>query len=586
MSSQFNNVPIAVNQRSRQNLGNRFSGSHDFGRMDVVYVNSDIVPGDSIYLNINGFLRGAPMPAPTYGAIDVDVRVFFVPHRIATSRPSEVVEGSFSWDNFITGVSSTAHPYCSFWQLFNTFDPQNHSYPLEEGLKDIRRLFSQLGFPAFLYNATSWLDVSPSDNQRSNLWKLHAYQRVWWDWYRDSQLIDEQNIRNYIPLLTAGYQSDDTVTKLCYPREACFRKDYYTTAKKFPQTYAQTAVANVANTSGTDTYGINAVNYNPKNVFKSGSSTQLAAMRSTSNSSTTAFMPVQWLRAANSLQTYLERNNLAGTRLMERFLARFGISPTPVALDMSEYLGGSRNTIRVGDVTANNEEFGASFTPNNAFNTANVNGSSVGTIQGQLGGKCASKCSSGNISYHAKEFGTLIAIQTIVPHISYIQGYSVENTRGTDNDKFGYFTPEMENNGYEPIYNREIAFTGNQTNDNAIFGFKEKYKDYKFKNDIVSGDLVLSETSSGMDSWHLARIFNLNEPPALNTAFTAITAGARHGLDRVFSIQGDPGQLDHFTSDINCECKIERNMTDNSLPTLEPENSNKTVKVQNGGVRM
>ena len=41
----FNNVPISVNGSEGVNLSNRFTGSHDFGRMDVVYSNSDIIPG-------------------------------------------------------------------------------------------------------------------------------------------------------------------------------------------------------------------------------------------------------------------------------------------------------------------------------------------------------------------------------------------------------------------------------------------------------------------------------------------------------------------------------------------------------------
>ena len=143
---QFQKVPIAVNQRSKQNLSSNFIGSHDFGRLDVVYHNADIVPGDDINLKIDGFMRGAPMPAPTFGEVDVDVRVFFVPHRIATSRPSG--EGTFSWDNFITGVSSASHPYLDYVQILACLESGNPT-SLDSSLwRDSRRLLSQLGFPA------------------------------------------------------------------------------------------------------------------------------------------------------------------------------------------------------------------------------------------------------------------------------------------------------------------------------------------------------------------------------------------------------------------------------------------------------
>ena len=78
MSNKFNKMPIAVSKRTNQNLSSTYYGTHDFGRMDVVYCNTDIVPGDDINLKVDGFLRGAPMPSPTFGDVDIDIRVFYI----------------------------------------------------------------------------------------------------------------------------------------------------------------------------------------------------------------------------------------------------------------------------------------------------------------------------------------------------------------------------------------------------------------------------------------------------------------------------------------------------------------------------
>lgn len=566
---QFQKVPIAVNQRTRQNLSSSFIGSHDFGRLDVVYHNADIVPGDDINLSIDGFLRAAPMPAPTFGNVDIDIRVFFVPHRIATSRPTE--SGVFSWDNYITGVSSASHPYGRYSQIANSFAPLGSGSPLLDSSlhKDCRRLLSQLKFPQYLFNATS---AQFNVDIKDNLWLLHAYQRIWWDYYRDSSLIDESLIRNYCPLLVAGNQPTSAITTLCTPRYACFQKDYFTTAKLNPQSgVSSAAVPTMYNESWP-----NYVTLNPNNAADNYDNIADPGIFSQGP------VPIQWLRAANALQTYLERNNLSGSRLMERFLARFGVSPSSVALDMSEYLGGSRTTLRIGDITANNESFGNDFDPANAFNTASVDGSASGTILGQLGGKAAADCKSDNISFHAKEFGTLMAIQTIVPHVSYTQGLPKEHTRGII-DRFQYFTPEMENIGYEPVYTSELYEDANMLATETVLGYVPRYQSYKTRQDVVSGDLVLSETSAGMDSWHLARLFD--SQPSLTYDFTMITPTARHSLDRVFSIIGETGQLDHFNSWIHSECHIVRDMSDNALPTLEESRSGKAIEIQNGGVR-
>lgn len=592
MSNNFNKVPIATQTRSRQNLSSTFHGTHDFGRLDVVYCNSDILPGDNIDLKIDGFLRGAPMPAPTYGKIDIDVRVFFVPHRIATSRPSEVGENGFSWDNFISGVSANAHPYAILGDVlsqFHAFRHNNASFRARrEGAsgRDCRTLLTQLGFPAQFVNYQGpEFDMDNLTERVTNMWKLHAYQRVWWDYYRDSQLIDESLIRQYIPLLHAGRCAGGEFEQYFSPRYACFRKDYFTTAKLNPQSGVNSAAIKSIDSPFTRDF----VGYDPENVRNANGVIDYD-MASGSN------IPIQWLRAANALQKYLERNNLAGTRLMERFLARFGVTPSSVALDMSEYLGGDRRTLSIGDVTANNEEFGASFDPNNAFNTASIDGASVGTIQGQLGGKSAGDCGSGNINFHAKEFGTLIAIQTIVPHVSYYQGVEHGETRGVLNDKFDYFTPEMENLGYQPLRTKELNISVSDNGSIAvpdnIFGYVPRYQDYRFKKDIVAGDLVLVETSQGMDSWHLGRDIsfgrNGSEIPLLNPEFTAITPSARVQFDRIFSIPGtEVRPLDHFNSVIHTECNITRPMSASSLPSLDEDlgQNGNVINLENGGVR-
>ena len=449
MANSFSKIPVAVNERSRQNLSHPLVSTSDFGRMDVVYCNTDIVPGDDVNLKIDGFLRGAPMPAPTYGKIDIDVRVFFVPHRILCSRENETSDAgansTFCWDDFITGISSVSHPYFNGNTLHNRahkIDGNTH-YVGDAYQRDLRRLYLQFGLPREF--VADRLDSAVALTLRINPFRFFAYQRVWWDWYRDSSLIEESSIRDYLPLCPSGEIGDIIADKILNPRYCCFKKDYFTTAKLNPQ-------------SGSRTSGIQLAYNNPAVVQAGGSSVAGGSLLVDNTPSvvggTSYNIPIQWLRAANALQKYLERNNLAGSRLMERFLARFGNTPSAVALDMSEYLGGASRSLQIGDITSNNEQNGideAEIT--NAFGTPS---SSRGTIQGQLGGKSMSDISSGNISFHAKEFGTLIAIQTIRPNVFYYEGLTRDLTRGTSGDKFEYFTPEMENLGYQPLYLREL----------------------------------------------------------------------------------------------------------------------------------
>lgn len=401
MSERFNKVPIAVQNRGRRNLSATTHLTSDFGRMDCVY-HTELVPGENVNLKIDSFLRSAPMPAPTFGEIDIDHRVFFVPYRILCNLDKNSLNGEFSWDDYITGRSSVSHPYMSLTTIIQLLYVWYHnSNPDSSVLKaravEMARVLSCLGIPSVYLNSI-FGDTVPvalhNQVDRINPFCLAAYQQIWWDYYRDSQQIDESVIRDYIPVLTAG-NNLDSVSHFLIPRYACFRKDYFNTSKR----HAQAGPVSVS--AGTASYDeINTIMPSSDNVEDE--------FGSIVNPAGDNGVPIQWLRAANSLQKYLERNNLAGSRLMERFLARFGVSPSYVALNMSEYLGGNRSRVQIGDITANNEDgqTGASR-PTNAFNTY---GEDVGTMQGQLGGKSVADNSTGNITFRAKEFGVLLSL--------------------------------------------------------------------------------------------------------------------------------------------------------------------------------
>lgn len=345
------------------------------------------------------------------------------------------------------------------------------------------------------------------------------------------------------------------------PSYCCFSKDYFNTAKLNPQSGSVTSSVGVSSSR--------------QPVVISGKDYSIDNTPSVSPSSTDSNVPIQWIRAANALQKYLERNNLAGSRLRERFLARFGVTPSDIALDMSEYLGGSSRYVRIGDVTANADYDGDS--PSNAFNIG-----STSSIMGQTAGKATCDMTSGHISFHAKEFGTLLVVGTLVPDVSYVQGISKMLTRGTDNDKFAYYTPEMESLGYEPVSVSEV-----KADSSGIFGFVPRYQNYRVRTDVVSGDLVLEGTKLGMDSLYLSRDFAEGSNPSLNVGFVEIGPRVRNMLDRIFTFPGSPCQFDHFQGVFHIEQHIVRDGSSADLPSLEPDDySSSRVSISNGGVRM
>lgn len=568
--ASFNKVtlPIGVEKRSDVNMSAIHVGSTDFGRMDVVY-HTELIRGDNVKMKLTSMLRAAPMPCPTFGKFRRSLRVFFVPHRILTA-PANFSTSSFSWDEWINGQTSSSHPYFSVASLKLVYAGSSSAAPLISALpswRDACRLASQLRFPAYIYNMSKDATIPASNVARFNPFPAAAYQRIFWDWYRDASLIDETNLLTYVPLLPPGELSSTLSLPYLTPRYCCWDKDYFTTAKTNPQSGQKSAVA-------PNSTNVDAATLNPKNVQASNGYF--------ANVGTSAKIPVQFIRAAEALQKYLERNNLAGSRLIDRMVARFGGSRNVVRLNMSEYLGQVEDTMVVGDITASND-LSSTTAQDNAFNLGGQ-----GSIMGQQSGKSYGRSASDTIEYHAEETGTLMVISTLVPSTGYYQGIDRSLTRGTTDDKFDYFTPELQGIGYQPVYLQELYADASSS---QLFGFAPRYADYLFQPDVVSGDLVLSSTSAGMDGYHTFRTFK--QAPSLTPSFTQIRPEDRDELDsRIFSItpkaasKSDYGVLDHFVGYVNADVLINRPIDSHKSPFLDEDGHHDNVTIPDGGTRM
>ena len=78
-------------------------------------------------------------------------------------------------------------------------------------------------------------------------------------------------------------------------------------------------------------------------------------------------------------------------------------------------------------------------------------------------------------------------------------------------DKFDYYFPQFANLGEQEILNKEIYYNGDAA-DADIFGYQQRYAEYKYGSDIVAGDFT-----STLDYWHMARKFASR--PSLNSNF-------------------------------------------------------------------
>jgi len=120
------------------------------------------------------------------------------------------------------------------------------------------------------------------------------------------------------------------------------------------------------------------------------------------------------------------------------------------------------------------------------------------------------------------EHGIILGLCRVIPKASYVQGL---NRFWQKFDKFDHYFPQFANLGEQEVYNKEIYVDGS-TDDSTIFGYQQRYAEYKYAQNRVAGDF-----RDTLAHWELSRRFT-GGAPLLNQSFIECTPD-----DRIFAIQ-------------------------------------------------
>ena len=145
--------------------------------------------------------------------------------------------------------------------------------------------------------------------------------------------------------------------------------------------------------------------------------------------------------------------------------------------------------------------------------------------------------------------------------LTYQQGLRKMWSRST---RYDFYFPAFAMLGEQAVLRKEIYITGDNTSDNTVFGYQERWAEYRYNPSQITG-LFRSTTAGTIDPWHLAQ--NFSSAPILNAAFIsenpplartlAVGAGANGQqflFDSFFDIKAArpmpmysvPGLIDHF----------------------------------------
>lgn len=526
----FGSTPIQVPNRSGFDLSHENMLTLKCGQL-VPVMTDLLIPGDRVSVGSAFEIQLPPMATDFYGRVRFKMEAFFVPCRLLYG----------GWQKFMTSPTGNNAPSASQVSSLLPFItvPSASASKIGRGT-----LADYLGYKGTV-----------NTNQRiNNILRFMAYHKIYDDWYRDSR-IQTPLFGDAVPTSAGalsvrflpsqvnsgssgiafndyGIQFADGVD-LFTLRQRNWARDYFTNATPLPQAGTGASLSfDVAENSGSFT--------------------------------------IASLRAANSLQQWLERNNIAGNRYADQIKAHFGVMPSDAVTQRAIYLGSSSSVIYNHSVYQTVGVDGSVVTSSNPFTTVGAKFSSpIGSDKSSLVG-----------DFSVTEFGYLMIIGSIVPDAVYATGVNRDFFRLQIGD---FAFPLLQGVGDQPIYKAELANVGvdGDTMDKmATFGYTQRFAEYKFMEDEVHGGLCDGQSLS---AFALKRSFAGLPETSLGSSFLEIPVNY---LDDVAAAETAVASDYGAWADIFFQYRKTSVLSAYTIPTLGDPHNTHIETVPTGGRRL
>lgn len=519
--------------RSKFDRGFTHTTTFNTGELVPVYVDPDIVPGDTVTMRQSEIIRMTTPICPVMDNAYMDFYWFFVPNRLVMT----------DWKKLM-GENETA----PWTQPVEVTIPQGKIDNNNSGLTHTvlkGSVLDHMGIPT--QNTWTYAAAGTSGSKEIQISQLpsRAYCLIWNEFFRDENLQNPVNVpknntnTSIVNSRYGSYESDPEAAQVSFAYlgglpclKVCKPHDYFTSALPQPQkgpsvalplsedvlplkwgqkwnfsnedweddsvltgttvsllpykiegdtTHTHTDPEYYEPTSGEHDYGpseINSTNFGKYNLY-----TDLTQATGAT---------VNALRQAFAIQKFYERDARGGTRYIESIWAHFKVRNPDFRLQRPEYLGGFRQTINMNQVVQTTPLISATSTP-----LGTTGAYSVTTHQ-----------NSDVFSHSFTEHGILIGLCCVRTEHTYQQGI---NRAWFKKKRLDFYSPEFANLSEQYITNDEIYAQGT-SKDKEAFGYQEAWAEMRYMPNLVSGE-IRSDYTTSLDIWTYAD--NYSELPSL-----------------------------------------------------------------------
>lgn len=517
--TRFAKAELAKPNRSKFNRSSTNKTTFDANMLIPIFVD-EVIPGDTFNMSQTSFCRLATPIKPSMDNLYLDTHYFFVPSRLL-------------WDNWERFMGAQDNPGDSTDYLIPTVNAV-----FADEAEYTESIFDQFGIPR----------VESGELHVSAL-PLRAYNLIFNEWYRDQNLQDSVVVEK---------GDSDSLSNYELLRRGK-RHDYFTSALPWPQkgepvglSLSGDAVVDISGNgvprfdAGSGSQPLQTVNGSGFiSVNINGTADQTLdwtdpALLGVANLDTVTAVTINELRQAFQLQKFLERDARSGTRYIEVIKSHFGVTNPDFRLQRPEFLGGAHENLHFTTIAQTSQAF--------ENTTPQGNLSAMGTVGGQK------HCFNRSFTEH----GFVIGIASVYADLTYQQGLNRMWSRQTRVD---HFWPVFAHLSEQEIFNKEIFASGDAAQDTTLFGYQERYAEYRYLPNRISGKFR-SSYSNSLDVWHYSEEFE--SLPLLNGSFVENNAPVKRNsavltepdfiADFYFGLQcvrpipmyGTPGFIDHF----------------------------------------